>query len=545
MHPCPSCCFPNSEQARLCGHCGLYLKPIGDYILTERIGTGGFAEVYRAANRYTGHPVAIKVLHRKLLNDKEIEQRFLREVEILRDLHSPNVVQIYDFGTIPDMGLYLVMEWLDGKTLDVFVHERNHRRLPFEEVIPLFSQLLYGLGHIHDKKVVHRDLKPKNFMVVNERGKQVLKILDFGIAWVPGAQDLTERGMFVGSTYFMAPEQFKAQKEKFGPSTDLYVAGQLLLWMLTGKHVFTANTLQALAIRHCVEQPPTMSQLCPSLPFAPELEALVAQALQKKPDHRFQSALAFLEAFRCAIPAQRALLQQSAQHQASPYRSSHGPHSSAPSYAPPQGQAAPQGQPAPTLKQAPYTGGHAAMQPQAVMQPQAAMQPQLPVMSSHRQAPSSMPPQASVGTPQSGGAGGKPSTPPQGGVLLKQRQQMTGRLTAPPLGTAYQAHIQAPSPHLIQLGEQFPARQTPMGPMQALPQQIAQHDSTPGEAGAPSLSTFRRKTTSSQRIPSISTPSAARQWLLGVAVVLGVGLLGLGIAWLLLPWLGMAPPSPL
>ena len=105
MLSCPSCSFSNNEQARLCGYCGLYLRPIGDYVLQEQIGIGGFAEVYRAVNRYTGHPAAIKFLHRKLINDKEVEQRFLREVEILRDLHSPNIVQIYDFGILEDIGL--------------------------------------------------------------------------------------------------------------------------------------------------------------------------------------------------------------------------------------------------------------------------------------------------------------------------------------------------------------------------------------------------------------------------------------------------------
>lgn len=309
MFSCPSCSFPNNEQARLCGYCGLYLRPIGDYQLISQIGIGGFAEVYRAINRYTGHHAAIKFLHRKLLDDKEIKQRFLREVEILRDLHSPNIVKIYDFGILDDIGMYLVMEWIDGETLDVYVHRQLQQRLPQTEALHLFSQLLYGLSRIHERRVVHRDLKPKNFMVVQEQGQSTLKILDFGIAWVSGSQALTERGMFVGSTYFMAPEQFRAQKDLFGPSTDLYVAGLLLVWMLTGKHVFTGSSIKDLAVQHCYNMPPMLSELCPEEHFLPALEGVIAYALQKQPDRRFQSAIEFLQAINHPLEFQRQFLQ--------------------------------------------------------------------------------------------------------------------------------------------------------------------------------------------------------------------------------------------
>lgn len=330
MLSCPSCSFPNHEQARLCSYCGLYIRPIGDYLLKERIGVGGFAEVYRAVNRYTGHEAAIKFLHRKLLNDKEIEQRFLREVEILRDLHSPNIVQIYDFGIIKDIGLYLVMEWIEGETLDVFVQRQPNKRLSEDVALNLFSQLLYGLSRIHEKRVVHRDLKPKNFMVVNEQGQLTLKILDFGIAWVSGSPALTERGMFVGSTYFMAPEQFRAQKELFGPSTDLYVSGLLLAWMLTGKHIFTGSSVKDLAIQHCYNMPPMLSELCSEVNFLPSLEAVITYALQKEPHRRFQSAMEFLEALNNPADFQRQFLQtnrfrSSQQHGGISVASAHDP----------------------------------------------------------------------------------------------------------------------------------------------------------------------------------------------------------------------------
>jgi serine/threonine protein kinase len=491
MVPCPSCCFPNSEQARLCGHCGIYLKPIGDYVLTERIGTGGFAEVYRAVNRYTGHPVAIKLLHRKLINDKEIEQRFFREVEILQNLRSPNVVQIYGYGELPDMGLYLVMEWLDGQTLDVFLQQQPHKRLAFQQVIPLFTQLLYGLHHIHEKRVVHRDLKPKNFMVVREKDKHVLKILDFGIAWKRGSQELTERGMFVGSTYFMSPEQFKAQKEKFGPSTDLYVAGQLLVWMLTGKHIFTANTLQALAILHCVETPPTLAQLCPDLPFSPQLESLVAKALQKKPDKRYQHAMAFLNAFRQSIPEQMQALKAGTplQHAATIPSPTHSTSAPLPLMA--QEAQLPM-EPAQTPHQAPPFFGDPPTTP----------------------TPSQRPPQR-VG----GGGGQRSSQPPQGSVMLLEQV-----VQVPPLASAPFPSLAAPIPGSIKLASHAPYKQTPMSPLQAISSGVAQHDSSPAPLEDRPLPTFKRNTTSvHSTIPFQKPPKSKR--LLWIAIGAGTGLL--------------------
>lgn len=495
MFPCPSCCFPNSEQARLCGHCGLYLKPIGDYVLSGRIGTGGFAEVYRATNRYTGHSAAIKLLHRKLSDDKEVEQRFLREVEILKELRSPNVVQIYDYGILEDLGLYLVMEWIDGTTLDVYLREQPHKRIAFQEVIPLFSQLLYGLSHIHEHQVVHRDLKPKNFMVVREKEKQILKILDFGIAWVSGGQDLTERGMFVGSTYFMAPEQFKAQKEYFGPSTDLYVAGQLLVWMLTGKHVFTANTLQALAIRHCVEPPPLLAQLNPQVPFAAELESVVSKALQKKAADRFPNAMEFLAAFQKVIPLQ-IRTQQSADlawADTQPCKATAVPHTPS-------------------------------------------MQPNFPKISG---------PHMRVGPIQTHASPNTQNRPSSGGAIVQERPSF-GPSSLPPLAAAPFPQLQAPSVRELRLSNHAHAlKKTPLYPLKALHQQTSQHDSDPGLFAEHPLRVFQRKTSKKPQ-PLLPRRSNWKKGFIWGLVVAGLGFLLAGIVLFVLPLFGVGlPPLPL
>ncbi len=297
MIRCPACTFRNSSDTYFCGKCRLYLHPIGDYTLLRLIGKGGFASVYEAIHRRTRKKAAVKILHRELIGRADVEQRFLREAKVLLELDSPQVVKLYDFGfcDVEDMGIYLVMEWCDGSTLRAAIDNLPQRRFSPYQARSLFSQLLLGLHHIHQKRVVHRDLKPSNLMLVEDKGDWVLKILDFGLAWVD-EDTLTKTGTVVGSLRYMAPEQFRGDKEKYGPTTDLYSAGLILAWMLTGKHVFSGATVDILAIQHTLETAPSLHELCPDVDWPPALEELLARALAKEPEWRIPSALSFLEA---------------------------------------------------------------------------------------------------------------------------------------------------------------------------------------------------------------------------------------------------------
>lgn len=297
MLRCPSCSFQNSTSTSFCGKCRLYLRPIGDYKLLRAIGKGGFASVYEAAHQKTGKMAAIKILHREFLGQTEIEHRFLREAKVLLELNSPQVVKLYDFGFCEDkeLGIYLIMEWCKGQTLSDAISHRPARRFAPSEAFALFSQLLSGLQHIHQKRVVHRDLKPSNLMLVEDKGETHLKILDFGLAWV-NEDTLTKTGTVIGSLRYMAPEQIRGEKDKYGPTTDIYSAALILAWMLTGKHVFSGSTVEMLAMQHTLERPPSLQELCPDIRWPTALEHALSRALQKEPSQRFHSAQEFLQA---------------------------------------------------------------------------------------------------------------------------------------------------------------------------------------------------------------------------------------------------------
>jgi len=295
---CPSCSFQNSSESYFCGRCGLHLLPVGDYLLTKTIGKGGFARVYRAKNRFTEQPAAVKIIHSELSEKPRVRQRFEREAEVLRNLHSPHIVQIYDYGVLDEHGPYLVMEWLQGHSLQQLMDQKPHKRFSMDEAIRLTSQLLYGLHHIHEKDIIHRDLKPQNLFVIEQQGQSTLKILDFGLAWVEGEEHLTKTGTVVGSSLFMSPEQFTSNKGDYGPWTDLYAAGLILFWMLTGKYAFPGDTVGEQALQHLSKPVPRLQDACPGLAFPPHLDKIIAYALRKNPSKRFQSAKDFLEAFQ-------------------------------------------------------------------------------------------------------------------------------------------------------------------------------------------------------------------------------------------------------
>jgi serine/threonine protein kinase len=282
----------------------MYLRSIGDYTLVKFIGKGGFASVYQAQNRYNQQIAAIKILHVDLMTQSDATQRFLREAQILKELRSPHILQFYDFGLLEESNLepfpFIIMEWCNGFTLQEAIKHRPFQRFSIDDTFSLFSQLLKGLQHIHDRQIIHRDLKPSNLMLLEDRQPHTLKILDFGLAWIDG-ETLTQSGIVIGSLQFMSPEQIQLERDQYGPTTDIYAAGLILAWMLTGKLVFQGNTIDVLAPQHVLSPPPSLKQLCPSLNWPPALEKVVARAIQKEPQRRFDSASEFLLAFENAV----------------------------------------------------------------------------------------------------------------------------------------------------------------------------------------------------------------------------------------------------
>lgn len=256
------------------------------YEVTAALGVGGAGHVYKAIQRPLGRDVAIKVLRDDLTPEarKTFEDRFLREAALAGRLQHANLVTVHDYGT--DRGLsYVVMELLDGRTL--------HRRLKTEgamdplEAARIAAAVARGLRHAHHHGLVHRDVKPNNIMLVpDEDGTEHPKLVDFGLVKSTGAVDMqvTDAHRFMGTPAFMAPEQ--AERPDIDGRADQYALGCVLYLMLTGQIPFDADTAIGMALQHKSNPIPRMAERS-GVAVPPALEAIVRQAMAKRPEDRF------------------------------------------------------------------------------------------------------------------------------------------------------------------------------------------------------------------------------------------------------------------
>ena len=258
---------------------------IGKYRVEERIGRGGMGTVYRATDETLNREVALKVLNAEL-NDPEIARRFRAEAVTVARLSHPGIATIYELFQHDGQWL-MVMEFVRGETLERLVTRAGP--LPVQRAGELCMQALAALSHAHGLGVVHRDLKPANLMI-NDSG--VVKVMDFGIARVSGSEHLTNAGFMMGTPAYMAPEQVMGAE--VDQRADLYAMGVVFYRLATAKLPFKGDTAFAMA-QSQVNDPPTPVMLArPDLPLW--VEAVVARALAKSPQGRFQTSLEFHEA---------------------------------------------------------------------------------------------------------------------------------------------------------------------------------------------------------------------------------------------------------
>src|SRR5450755_1684220 len=274
----------------------------GQYQVLEKIGTGGMGSVYKASQPAMNRMVAIKILHPKLANRKDLTSRFRREARAMSQLSHPNTVKVFNFGELEEDGsLYIVMEMLEGKNLNQSV--RKEGPIPRERAIPILIQVCGALQEAHDLGIVHRDLKPENIFLSRQGGiNDYPKVLDFGLAKVterqmnPGSIILTQEGMVFGTPEFMSPEQ--AQGRTLDARSDIYSLAVILYEVLTGKLPFSAKTPMEYIQKHVTEPIIPLSQRVADKQFPKELDEVMARALSKKPEDRFQTAAEFAEALR-------------------------------------------------------------------------------------------------------------------------------------------------------------------------------------------------------------------------------------------------------
>jgi serine/threonine protein kinase len=336
---CSRCQQALSKDARFCSSCGLpsssfetepgvigpndpdkhshTLDPLinqvldSKYKILARLGEGGMGTVYLARRLHIGDQVAIKVLHQNYVLEGSALERFRREARSAAMIHHANVVTIHDFneGQSGSAPAYIVMELVRGISLRDLLH--RERRLSPTRAVLLMRDICAGVGAAHRQGIVHRDLKPDNVIVVESDvagESETAKVVDFGIAKlreVTPELSLTGTGAFLGTPYYMSPEQCRG--EELDARADVYSLGAMLYEMLSGVLPFNATSIGGLIAKHLNEEPPALS---PSLEIPPALEAVCRRALSKNPQDRPADAISLRQEIQAALLSPKTDSQQ-------------------------------------------------------------------------------------------------------------------------------------------------------------------------------------------------------------------------------------------
>lgn len=260
------------------------------YRFFGQIGAGGMGVIYKAHHAILKRDVAIKILHQ--VNDVTV-QRFQREAQAVFNLHHENVVAVHEFGVTDEGQPFMVMEFIEGKTLSNVIDERGS--LPLDLCVNIFKQVCSGMSHAHSRGVLHRDLKPSNIMLTApDSWTPQVRIVDFGIAKVMDVDEddtstskLTRTGDFVGSPLYMSPEQCLGKN--IDVRSDVYSIGCIMFEALTGHAPFSGGTQMEIMLRQMNDKAPTLKEGSDGHAYPAWIERLVARALAKDPNLRFQS----------------------------------------------------------------------------------------------------------------------------------------------------------------------------------------------------------------------------------------------------------------
>jgi serine/threonine-protein kinase len=250
------------------------------YQIIRSIGEGGMANVYLAYDTILDRNVAVKILRGDLATDEKFVRRFQREAISASSLSHPNIVEMYDVGE-DDGNYFIVMEYIDGKTLKSLIKRRGALTLP--EVIDIMLQLTSAISCAHDSYIIHRDIKPQNVMILDD-GR--VKITDFGIAIASNATELTQTNSVMGSVHYLPPEQANGQGATI--KSDIYSLGILMFELITGHVPFKGDNAVEIALKQMKEPLPNVCKLVDGVPQS--MENIILKACAKNPRNRYDSA---------------------------------------------------------------------------------------------------------------------------------------------------------------------------------------------------------------------------------------------------------------
>lgn len=316
MKACPKCGAEYPDTTTLCPSDGNALEKTGDsllgqtlagkYRIENRLSEGGMGTVYRATHVLMEKTVAIKVLRPSLAADEKIVARFSREARAASKISHPHALSVTDFGEADDGVVFLVMEYLSGKTLKDIIREEGPMPLP--RVVEIIRQVGGALDEAHGQGVVHRDLKSDNIMLTGASGADYAKVLDFGIAKIKepeGGYDpaLTAPDLVIGTPQYMSPEQC-SQSPDIDARSDIYSLGIIIYEMLVGHVPFLGESPTAIMLKHLQHPAPSVLDERNDLPEA--VDTVVKRAMEKRPENRYETVSELVEDLTIAAGVERA-----------------------------------------------------------------------------------------------------------------------------------------------------------------------------------------------------------------------------------------------
>ncbi|MDE5564675.1 MAG: protein kinase, partial [Oscillospiraceae bacterium] len=252
----------------------------GRYEITELIGVGGMADVYKATDVVDNKLVAVKILKKEFVENEEYLRRFRNESKAIATLSHPNIVKVYDVG-FSDTLQFIVMEYIDGITLKEYID--SEQVLTWKDSVHFVIQILRALQHAHDRGIVHRDIKPQNIMLFTDG---TIKVMDFGIAKFAREDERTGGDQAIGTVHYISPEQ--ARGDETDEKSDIYSVGVMLYEMLTGQKPFDTDNPISVAVMHMQNTPERPRAINPDIPAG--LEEIILRAMEKDAENRYQTA---------------------------------------------------------------------------------------------------------------------------------------------------------------------------------------------------------------------------------------------------------------